>query len=90
MPRFTWVDSAVAENVIYFQVISDVANNLLSGTYTIEKTFQYYNTSNVTLNITRELPPAELEVGKNYNFTMMGVSTDNWVNLVIQKPFTAQ
>ena len=89
MPKFSWYDGSVKENVIYFQVVTDAKNNLLSGTYTYNKWFQYYNVSNVVLNVTRETPPS-LILGDNYNFTMMGVSEDNWVNLVIQKTFEAK
>ncbi len=86
-PAFTWTDNGTTDNVIYFQVISDANGNLLSGTYTTEKTFKYYNTGNVVLNVTRDTPPA-LETGKTYNFTLMAVSADNWVNMVIQKDFS--
>lgn len=55
----------------------------------ISKYISYYNTSNVVLNITTQTPPS-LIVGNNYNFTLMDVSEDNWVNLVIQKTFKAQ
>lgn len=89
MPVFTWEDNAVDDNAIYFQVISDNQNNLLSGTYTFENSFQYYNTANVVLNITIETPP-ELISGDNYNFTLMDVSEDNWVNLVILQTFEAE
>lgn len=85
-PVFTWTDEGIKDNVIYFEVISDSLQNLLSGTYTYEKKFQYYNTDNVILNITRETPP-DLQFNTDYNFTMMGVSQDNWVNLVIEKEF---
>lgn len=86
-PIFSWQDGTLMDSAIYFQVISDVTNNLLSGTYTTEKTFQYYNISNVVLNITRETPP-QLIPANSYDFTLMGVSEDNWVNLLIQKNFT--
>lgn len=85
-PKFSWNDGVLKENVIYFQVITDADENLLSGTYTFEKMFQYYNLSNVVLNITRQTPP-QLISGNDYGFTMMGVSEDNWVNLVEQKRF---
>lgn len=88
-PKFTWEDGTVKENVIYFQVVADATSNLLSGTYTYEKSFQYYNLSNVVLNITRTPPPSLLK-NQDYIFTMMGVSEDNWVNLVIQKNFEAK
>ena len=89
MPSFTWQDNAAGDNAIYFQVISDSQNNLLSGTYTNENTFQYYNTNNVILNITTQTPP-NLIHDNTYNFTLMDVSEDNWVNLVVQKMFQLQ
>ncbi|AUP80225.1 hypothetical protein [Flavivirga eckloniae] len=89
MPKFMWIDNAVDDNAIYFQVISDAQNNLLSGTYTYENNFQYYETNNVVLNITTQTP-ATLTLNNTYNFTLMDVSEDNWVNLVINKTFIAQ
>ncbi len=89
MPAFSWQDGIVLENVIYFQVISNASNQLISGTYTVEKQFQYYNLNNVVLHINRSTPENLLR-GESYNFTLMGVSIDNWVNLVIEKPFVAQ
>ncbi len=89
MPEFSWNDGTIMENIIYFQVISDHNNTLLSGTYTTDKWFQYYQLDNVILNITTTNPPVMI-ANNDYNFTLMGVSEDNWVNLVIQKPFIAQ
>ena len=89
MPKFVWNDGVIAENAIYFQVITDHDNNLLSGTYTYDKWFQYYNLDNVVLNVTRDSSP-DLIIDNSYGFTLMGVSEDNWVNLVIQKPFIAE
>ena len=86
-PTFTWEDGLIDENVIYFQVISDEAGNLISGTYTYEKEFVFYDTSNVVLNITNPASNPSLEPNQNYKFTMMGVSEDNWVNLLIEKEF---
>lgn len=87
-PSFIWEDGEIEENVIYFQVISDEDNNFISGTYTIEKDFTFYDLSNVVFNITNPSISPTLEPNKNYNFTLMGVSEDNWVNLFIQKEFT--
>ncbi len=89
MPNFSWDDNLKGDNAIYFQVVSDNENNLLSGTYTYQNHFQYYNTSNVILNVTEKTPP-DLEKNKTYNFTLMDVSEDNWVNLIIQKEFTVK
>lgn len=88
-PKFSWQDGIYKENEIYFQVVSDVNNDLLSGTYTYDKWFQYYKLDNVVLNVTTEKPPV-LSVCSEYNFTMMGVSIDNWVNLVITEKTTIQ
>lgn len=85
-PKFIWQDGEIEENAIYFQVISDEDNNLISGTYTFEKDFTFYDLDNVVLNVTPTENPT-LESEKNYTFTMMGVSLDNWVNLLIQKEF---
>ncbi|MCF7567680.1 hypothetical protein L3X37_04785 [Sabulilitoribacter arenilitoris] len=89
MPNFKWEHNAFGDNAIYFQVVSDEQNNLLSGTYTYDNDFQYYDISNVVLNVTTDAPP-ELIIGNSYNFTLMDVSEDNWVNWVIQKTFDAQ
>jgi hypothetical protein len=89
MPKFIWEHNANGDNAIYFQVVSTVDNGLLSGTYTYENQFRYYDTSNVVLNITEEAP-LELTIDNSYKFTLMDVSEDNWVNTVIQSIFIAQ
>lgn len=88
-PIFQWPLNTFGDNDIYFQVISDADNNLLSGTYTVQNAFQYYNTINVVLNITTQTPPPLL-IDDFYNFTLMDVSADNWVNLVTEKMFQAE
>ncbi len=85
---FEWQDGLIDENVIYFQVISDDQGNLISGTYTYDQFWTFYDTSNVVLNITTD-PNPMLISGNEYSFTMMAVSEDNWVNLLIEQTFTA-
>lgn len=87
-PTFTWEDGLIKESVIYFQVISDEDNNFISGTYTFEKQFTFYDLENVVLNITDTTSLPVLLPNRAYKFTMMGVSEDNWVNLLIEKEFT--
>lgn len=89
MPIFTWEDGDYTDSKIYFQVVSSAENNLISGTYTYDKMFQFYKLDNVVLNVTRN-SPLELEKNMNYVFTLMGVSEDNWVNLFVVKPFIIQ
>ncbi|NND80135.1 MAG: hypothetical protein HKN53_09555 [Maribacter sp.] len=79
MPFFSWQDGLYDDTKIYFQVVSDTQNNLFSGTYTFDKMFTYYKLDNVVLNITKNTPPV-LSGANFYEFTLMGVSEDNWVN----------
>lgn len=88
-PTFTWIDGSHNENESYFQVFTDNNSDFLSGTFTVDKTFQYYNVSNTTSNINTETPP-ELIFDAEYKLTVMGLSADNWVNLMIQQSFTAE
>lgn len=88
MPIFNWTNNEFDDNAIYFQVVSNAQDDLLSGTYTFENQFQYYNTTNVVLNITMQTPPTLIS-GMSYNFTLMDVSEDNWVNTIIEKAFEA-
>lgn len=86
MPLFDWNPLVQPQDAIYFQVVSDASNELLSGTYTFDSRFRYYQLDNVVLNITEEIPP-ELVTNTNYGFTVMGVSEDNWVNTLLQTEF---
>jgi hypothetical protein len=86
-PKFTWEDGLIDESVIYFQVVKDHQGNLVSGTYTYEKEFVFYDLSNVVLNIRDVLPAPTLLPASEYEFTLMAVSEDNWVNLICVKPF---
>lgn len=86
-PRFTWQDGRTAENAIYFHAITNGNGDLLSGTYTTDKTWQFYDLSNVVLNIRDVTPAPVLTPNTNYQYTMLAVSLDNWVNLIIQHSF---
>lgn len=86
-PQFQWNDGIIDENAIYFQVISDQDGNLISGTYTFENNFTFYDLSNVVLNIRDIQPHPTLSPNQTYHFTLMGVSEDNWVNLVFNQSF---
>ncbi len=86
MPEFSWIDGSFDDSVIYFQVVATDEGDLLSGTYTFERNFQYYVLDNVVLNITREEPP-DLDLETNYTFTLLSVTEDNWVNLFSEISF---
>jgi len=89
-PIFSWQDGIADDNIIYFQVISDDANNAISGTYTTDLFFQYYKLDNVVFNVTRPGQAVPLNLNRTYTFTLMGVSDDNWVNLIMRKNFDVQ
>ena len=89
-PQFRWEDGRIEENAIYFQVVSDERGNLISGTYTFEKQFQFYRLDNVVLNVNDVSPAPELNPNQTYFFTLMGVSLDNWVNLIGEVSFETQ
>lgn len=80
MPKFVWKDGTYTDTKIYFEVLSDANNDLISGTYTLDRKFQFYDLENVVLNITKETPSA-LKQGESHKFTLLAVSEDNWVNL---------
>lgn len=87
-PKFQWDDGRVKENAIYFQVVSNAKGDLVSGTYTEQRQFQFYDLGNVVMNIHDVTPHPKLEPRTDYTFTLMAVSQDNWVNFVAMKPFT--
>lgn len=89
-PSFEWSDGIIDENVIYFHVISDMENNLISGTYTIEKKFSFYDLSNVVFNMTDPDSMPTLESNTDYKISVMGVSEDNWINVFMEKEFTTE
>lgn len=81
-PRFTWPETP-GDNVIYFQLLTDGNDRVVSGTYTTEPGFTYYQTDNVVLNVSPGTPPASLASGNGpYRMTVMGVGANNWVNFI--------
>lgn len=91
-PTFIWSDFTITDNFEYFQVLYDEENDdgesqFISGTFTKEKKFQFYNTANIVSDINGGTTPIDLVVDEEYIFTMMGISEDNWVNLMIEKSF---
>ncbi len=86
-PSFTWDEGLIQENVIYFQVVSDSENNFISGTYTVDKEFTFYDLDNVVFNITDTLASPTLRPNESYTFTLMGISEDNWINVFMEKDF---
>lgn len=90
MPAFQWPESPQGQDVIYFHVVSDAQNNLISGTYSLDRNFRFYDLSNVVLNINDTDPAPALRPGEAYTFSVMAVSLDNWVNAFWSRPFRAE
>lgn len=88
-PHFDWTAENEPNNVIYFSIVSDQAQNLLSGTYTYDKFWTFYDLSNVVLNVTPTANPT-LQSSTTYDYTLMGVSEDNWVHTFAGKAFQTQ
>ncbi len=89
-PAFSWEDGRTHENAIYFHALLDANNDLVSGTYSFDRQFQFYDLSNVVLNIRDITPAPSLVANERYNFLVMGVSVDNWVNLILDTSFQAK
>jgi hypothetical protein len=89
-PVFTWLDGQVGVNAKYLQLFTDSESTFLSGTFTEEKTFKYFDDSNAISPKINTETPSDLIFDDEYNFTVMGISDDNWVNLIIQESFIAE
>ena len=89
-PLFNWNEHLNHNNKIHFQVVSDINNDLVSGTYTYDSQWQFYDLSNVVLNITDSSITPTLLANTDYQFTLMSVTQNNWVNLFGQKEFTTE
>ena len=86
MPLFSWTHGGV--NMTFHQVVSDVDNNFLSGTFTSERQYRYGDNSNVIKSVDEVMP--DLILNDDYNFTLFAIDQDRWVDRVIEKPFTVQ
>jgi hypothetical protein len=71
------------------QIFTQNDDVFLSGTFTTENTFQYYDEVNITDKIHTETPP-NLILDDRYKFYLYGLSTDNWINFTIQKSFIVE
>lgn len=91
-PKFTWSASGAVASDIYFQVISETEENqFISGTYTKENTFQYFDDANIVNNINVPETPDNLEIDTEYLFTLMRVNEDDgWVDLIIEENFVLE
>lgn len=90
--QFSWTNTLGKDNTpnaIFFRVLEDANQNLIAGTYSLENTYTYLDTTNEVLTITPN-NVKQLEKNTLYQFSVMGVSKDNWVNFISQKTFHIQ
>lgn len=88
-PSFEWENILGKDNTtnaIFFEVINNNQNQLISGTYTLEPKYEYLNNQNVVLIITPE-NTTKLNPSEDYEFLVLGVSEDNWVNFISTTSF---
>lgn len=85
-PEFNWQSENVAGNVIYFSLISNTSDDFVSGVYTEERRWNFYDLSNVVLNVTPTMNPT-LSTQDSYTYINMGVGEDNWVRTFGAIPF---
>lgn len=88
-PSFDWQNDNVDGNVIYFSLISDFQETFISGIYTSEKNWTFYDLTNVTLNVTPTESPILLS-DTAYIYTHMGVDSENWVRSFGSKTFSTK
>ncbi|MFK8046375.1 MAG: hypothetical protein AB8B72_12840 [Crocinitomicaceae bacterium] len=85
-PYFEWQDGgSEVLNQRYFLVISDSIENLISGIYTTNKNFEFYDSSSVIESLA--ISTAELQPNSKYIATVFGISDFHWVNFVARKAF---
>ncbi|MCI5058985.1 MAG: hypothetical protein MRY83_22920 [Flavobacteriales bacterium] len=85
-PNFSWKNDTLRDNLIYFQIVSDQNDNILSGTYTYDKWFQYLDRNNVVLDTKPDFVP--LKTSEPYKITIMAVNDYNWVNWIVEDQFS--
>lgn len=86
-PRFSWFNDTVSGTSLYFQLISDESNDLISGTFTYDRYFHFYYLSNVIKNIRPVVPHPELSPGQAYTFTLMRLNQIQWVRFITDTTF---
>ncbi len=86
-PLFSWENDATPGTSMYLQLLSDQTQDLISGTMTTDKYFQFYDLSNVVKNIYPVTPSPVLLTGQIYTFILMGLDSDQWVKVVSETTF---
>lgn len=89
-PTFFWEDTNQNQNAIYFQVVVDASNRVLSATYTRDAFFTYNDWSNVLLNVSPLGAPFPLNENDIHRIIIMGVDSDNWVRTLFSGTFTGR
>ncbi|MFK7786547.1 MAG: hypothetical protein AB8B56_15610 [Crocinitomicaceae bacterium] len=86
-PEFDWFFVNEPQSETYLSIVSDMENNLVSAVYTNDKFWTFYSISNVVLNLTPGSEAPSLIPDSEYNYTMFGISEDNWVHTITLRSF---
>ena len=86
---FDWSVQSYDVNAFFVEIMKNNSETVLSLTFTNDSNFQYFNLENVTLNLSETAPP-DLELGDDYEFTVLDIGVDNWINSIYRQPFIAE
>ncbi|MEO1029870.1 MAG: hypothetical protein AAFX55_00615 [Bacteroidota bacterium] len=89
MPIFDWNVQSYDDNAFFFEIMKGDTSEVLSLTFTNESRFQYFDLANVTLNLSTASPP-NLVIGNDYEFMVLDVGLDHWINTVYHYNFIAE
>ncbi|WP_111682239.1 hypothetical protein [Winogradskyella tangerina] len=87
--NFEWSVQSAENNAFFFEIMKDQNDAVLSLTFTNDSHFQYFDLTNVTLNLSQNVPP-NLVQDENYEFTVLDIGLDNWINTVHSRAFIAE
>ncbi len=88
-PLFNWNVESYENNAFFFELMNNTEQEVLSLTLTNENRFRYFDLENVTLNLSNHIPP-NLVLGDSYEFIVLDISIDNWINTVYSNNFIVE
>jgi hypothetical protein len=86
-PLFSWYNDTIPGTSMYLQLLSGADQEIISGTFTTDHYFQFYDLSNVIRNIHDVTPLPVLTKGQICTFTLMGLGPDYWVEMMSDTTF---
>ncbi len=84
-PIFSWSAGIHTDTNSYLELMKNDNLEITSATTTTDLLYQYNNNTNVVKNITPTSP--KLTSKKTYFFSAVGIGSDHWVNLWLEKKY---